>query len=67
MILKQEDMNDMSKIRPGIDVKNMLLYFPNVNQYKTWKDYSTAYKDFIFEERSERVTDNASKWIELES
>lgn len=64
-VISLDMLNFMSSIRPGAAVKKMLLYFPKVNEFKLWNDYSTADKEFVFEKGSERITDFASKWIEI--
>jgi len=61
------EMIDMKKYKPGEKIKCMLLYFPQVKEYRIHTDYSNAYCSFAFID-SEGIAkmDIASLWIELE-
>jgi hypothetical protein len=73
-MIKKEDMNLMEDVRPGRAVKCMILYFPNVEEYKICTDPFASTEKFVFKRkiitpngnRYEDYTDIASRWIELE-
>lgn len=65
-MIRFEDMTDMKQSRPGEKIKTMLLYFPDVREYRIWNNYSTADGKFVFKTEGIKRYCYASLWIELE-
>jgi hypothetical protein len=59
-------MHDFRDVRIGNGVRRVLLYFPNVKEYRVCNDYTIDhFSNFRFEKNGEVRSDCPTKWLEL--
>lgn len=66
-MIRLEEMIKFDNFKPGKKVELLLLYFPEVREYKLHGDPSTADGPFVFYDKQNKANHYyADRWIELE-